>query len=82
MKATSKPLPFMSSSQKIDQNRIVTSYDLDENAVTKMFLPFAGAVVFISLQVSQFLCCPAVVDEMKALTTSFRNLETAEMFID
>ena len=50
IKVISKLSPLMSSSKKIDQNRIVTSLfaGSDEHAVAKMFLPFAGTVVFIS----------------------------------
>ena len=72
IKVISKLSPFMSSSKKIDQNRIVTSLFVgsDEHAVAKMVLTFAGTVVFITLPVSQFLCLPPMVDEMKAFTTS------------
>ena len=48
IKVISKLSPFMSSSKKIDQNRIVTSLFVgsDEHAVAKMVLTFAGTVVF------------------------------------
>ena len=50
IKVISKLSPFMSSSKKIDQNRIVTSLFVgsDEHAVAKMVLTFAVTVVFIS----------------------------------
>ena len=74
IKVISKLSPFMSSSKKIDQNRIVTSLFVgsDEHAVAQMVLTFAGTVVSsrITLPVSQFLCLPPMVDEMKAFTTS------------